>query len=111
MVTLKDAKRISKMLKINESVIPPKRLLVGIKVELEHGNVDPTTNVTHDDLFETAKIALAHFKENPGSDGYGDYYHQLEKMEKGADKFWKGRKKPDIFTGYVPLWDLSEILN
>ena len=33
---------------------------MGINVELEHGTVDPATNVTDDDPVMTAKIALAH---------------------------------------------------
>jgi Protein of unknown function (DUF5661) len=47
----------------------------GIAVELEHGTVDPRTNVTDDDLELTAKIALAHLYELP------DYYERLAVME------------------------------
>lgn len=50
----------------------------GMIVELEHGLVDPETNVTNDDLELTGKIALAHLKELP------DYYDRLAKMEKSA---------------------------
>jgi len=108
MVTLKDAKRISKLLNIDESVVSPDRLLVGIKVELEHGGIDSRTNVTNDNLIKTAKIALAHFAENPGSNKYGDYYHHLEEMEKRSDSYWANKFKPDIF---IPLRDLVELLN
>jgi len=88
---------------VDELVVPPERLLAGIKVELEHADV------THGDLLETAKIALAHFKENPGMrGGYGDYYHHLEKMEEDADEFWSDRVKPDI---YVPLMDLLSMID
>lgn len=45
-------------------------LMTGIKIELEHGLVDPSTNVTNDDLVLTMKIALAHLNEFP------DYYNQ-----------------------------------
>src|SRR5450756_2864067 len=38
---------------------------MGINVELEHGTVDPATNVTDDDPEMTAKIALAHLNEIP----------------------------------------------
>ena len=41
-----------------------------MNVELEHGYVNPNTNVTNDDLLITAKIALAHLKEYP------NYYNQ-----------------------------------
>ena len=55
---------------------------MGMDVELEHGKVDPHTNVTNDDPMTTGKIALAHLNEFP------DYYTRLDKMEKEADKFW-----------------------
>lgn len=44
----------------------------GMVVELEHGLHDPVTNVTDDDLFLTAKTALAHLNEFP------DNYDRLE---------------------------------
>jgi hypothetical protein len=37
----------------------------GMNVELEHGTVDPATNVTNDDPIVTGKIALAHLNEVP----------------------------------------------
>lgn len=62
-------------------------LLVGMHYELEHGKVDPETNVTNDNPKKTAKVAWAHLKERP------DYYVQLMKMdpprklEKKANEF------------------------
>ena len=58
----------------------------GMVVELEHGLHDPVTNVTDDDLFLTAKIALAHLNEFP------DYYDRLEEMEEKAEAYWAERK-------------------
>lgn len=58
----------------------------GMVVELEHGLRDPGTNVTDDDLFLTAKIALAHLNEFP------DYYDRLEEMEEEAEAYWEERK-------------------
>jgi hypothetical protein len=55
----------------------------GMDVELEHGNVNPLTNVTNNDPLTTAKIALAHLNEFP------DYYTRLEKMEDEAEEFWE----------------------
>lgn len=46
--------------------------LIGINIELEHGLINPNTNVTNDDLIMTAKIALAHLNEYP--DYYNEYY-------------------------------------
>jgi hypothetical protein len=51
-------------------------------VELEHGTVDPHTNVTNDDPTITGKIALAHLNE------FADYYTRLDKMEAEAHAFW-----------------------
>ncbi len=51
----------------------------GMNVELEHGLIDPETNVTDDDPETTGKIAWAHLKE------FGDYYERLEKMEAEAE--------------------------
>jgi hypothetical protein len=55
----------------------------GMDVELEHGTIDPSTNVTNDDPILTGKIALAHLNEFP------DYYDRLEEMEEEAEKFWE----------------------
>ena len=48
---------------------------MGLDVELEHGLVSPSTDVTGDDPILTGKIALAHLNE------FADYYTRLEKME------------------------------
>ncbi len=40
-------------------------LITGVNIELEHGKVNPMTNVTNDDLLFTMKIALAHLNEFP----------------------------------------------
>ena len=52
-------------------------------VELEHGTIDPATNVTNDDPIMTGKIALAHLNE------FSDYYDRLEEMEEEAEEFWE----------------------
>ncbi|MBU0596932.1 hypothetical protein KJ641_01655 [Patescibacteria group bacterium] len=50
----------------------------GMDIELEHGTIDESTNVTNDDPVMTGKIALAHLHE------IADYYDRLEEMEKAA---------------------------
>lgn len=40
-------------------------LVIGVNIELEHGKINPITNVTNDDLIKTLKIALAHLNEFP----------------------------------------------
>lgn len=49
----------------------------GMIVELEHG-YKSVYNITNNDMFMTAKIALAHLIEIP------DYYTRLKKMENSA---------------------------
>jgi hypothetical protein len=47
----------------------------GLEVEFEHGAREPETDVTHDDLMLTGRIAWAHLKE------IADYYTRLDKLE------------------------------
>ncbi|MCK5129541.1 MAG: hypothetical protein KAQ68_06805 [Clostridiales bacterium] len=61
------------------------QLADGMNVELEHGLVDESTNVSNDDPVITMKIALAHLNEFP------DYYIRLEKMEEEAEAYWENR--------------------
>ena len=42
----------------------------GINIELEHGKINPKTNITNNNLIMTAKIALAHLNEFP------NYYNE-----------------------------------
>ena len=53
---------------------------MGIDVELEHGTVNPNTNVTNDDPTTTAKIALAHLNE------ISDYYTALQNGRRSRRK-------------------------
>ncbi len=80
--TTEDATRIGKILGITWSQYDVEQFRMGLDVELEHGLIDPATNVTNDDPVITGKIALAHLNEFP------DYYTRLAKMEKEADLFW-----------------------
>lgn len=70
----------------------PEEFLAGMNVEIEHGLVDPHTNVTSDDPLTTAKIALAHLNENEL------YYNEdigLEAWEHALDDvngYTKGKK-------------------
>lgn len=66
--------------------------LDGLHVELEHGVHDPATNVTDDDGLTTAKIVLAHLKENKM---YYDENIGVEAWEHALDSFEgdpKGKK-------------------
>jgi hypothetical protein len=74
-----EAKRIGESLGIDWSKFNVEQFRMGLDVELEHGLVDPHTNVTNDDPIMTGKIALAHLNEFP------DYYTRLDKMEREAE--------------------------
>ena len=57
--------KIAKKLNINFNNFSFDDFKRGINIELEHGIINPFTNVTNDDLEKTAKIALAHLNEFP----------------------------------------------
>ena len=77
--TAAEAKRIGEALGIDWSRFDVEQYRMGLDVELEHGKVDPHTNVTDDDPMMTGKIALAHLNE------FADYYTRLDKMEREAE--------------------------
>lgn len=77
--TNEEAKQIGEKLGIDWSKFDVDQYRIGLNVELEHGLVDPHTNVTNDDPIITGKITLAHLNE------FSDYYIRLEKMEKEAE--------------------------
>ncbi len=65
MYDLKDAYYAASLLGVTFDKFTPEEFLEGINIELEHGRINPKTNVTDDNLFMTAKIALAHLNEFP----------------------------------------------
>jgi hypothetical protein len=77
--TAEEAKRIGESLGIDWSKFDVEQYRMGLDVELEHGLIDPHTNVTNDDPIMTGKIALAHLNE------FSDYYTRLEIMESEAE--------------------------
>ena len=80
--TVDEARAIGDRLGIDWSDIPVEEFRRGLAVELEHGARDPETDVTHDDVLLTGKIAWAHLKE------FADYYTRLSEMESAAEEFW-----------------------
>ena len=73
-----EARTIGEKIGINFSEIDVEQFRLGLGVELEHGLKDAETDITHDDLSETGKIAWVHLKEIP------DSYTRLSKMEHDA---------------------------
>ncbi len=89
--TLAEAMDIAKNLGVDFDKVgfTPEEYLEGINIELEHGLVDPKTNVTSDDPLVTGKIALAHLSE------VSTYYNKdigLEAWEHALEAF-KGDPK------------------
>lgn len=76
--TRTDALRIGTQLGIDWRRVDVDEFTAGLNVELEHGQRDPATDVTHDDPLVTGKIALAHLNELP------DYYTRLARIEAEA---------------------------
>jgi hypothetical protein len=77
--TAKEAREIGEELGIDWTRFDVEQFRMGLDVELEHGLVDPQTNITDDDPIMTGKIALAHLNELP------DYYTRLYEMEEEAE--------------------------
>lgn len=76
--TTEEARTLGEQIGIDFAVVDIEQFRMGLSVELEHGMVDPETNITNDDPLVTGKIAWAHLKELP------DYYTRLQKMEQEA---------------------------
>ena len=74
-----EARSIGTQLKIDWALIDLEQFRRGLEVELEHGAIDPETNVTGNDPLLTGKIAWAHLKE------IRDYYSRLDQMEAEAE--------------------------
>lgn len=83
--SIDEAERVGTSIGIKWDKFDVEQFRMGMDVELEHGLVDPNTNVTDNDPVMTGKIALAHLNEYP------DYYTRLEKMENEAERFF-GKK-------------------
>ena len=83
MFNFNDVSFISNKLGIKFDKFTKEDLLRGINIELEHGTINPATNVTNDNLELTTKIALAHLNE------FSDYYNRnygLPAMEEALKK-------------------------
>ncbi len=75
--------KLSEHYTINLKLLTAARLAQGMNVELEHGRrFGAVTNITDNDAVMTARIALAHFREDLF------YYDRLARMEKEGAEFW-----------------------
>lgn len=83
MFDIEDAIYAGEVLNITFDKFTLSDLLEGINIELEHGLINPKTNITNNDLIKTSKIALAHLNEFP------NYYNK----EYGISNFEKMLKE------------------
>ena len=88
MYNIKDAIYAANELGIDFNNFTIEDFLEGINIELEHGYINPNTNVTNDNLITTAKIALAHLNEYPN-------YYNKEYGLKVLEQFLKKMKKQE----------------
>lgn len=99
--TEEEAAEIGRQLGLDWKAFDVEQFRRGMDVELEHGVVDPSTNVSGDDPLVTGKIALAHLNEFP------DYYDRLDEMEEEAEAYWEGggaeAPPPEVATEGKPL--------
>ncbi len=58
-----EARSIGTQLKVGWSKIDLEQFRRGVEIELNHGTIDPETNVSGDDPLLTGKTAWAHLKE------------------------------------------------
>lgn len=65
MYTINEVNYLENILNIKFHNFSKEEFLDGLNIELEHGLIDPNTNVTNDNLITTAKIVLAHLNEYP----------------------------------------------
>ncbi len=77
--TEEEAKKIGEQLGIKWDKFSVEEFQKGMDIELEHGTIDPSTNVTNDDPLITGKITLAHLNELP------DYNTRLIEMEEEGE--------------------------
>jgi hypothetical protein len=90
-----DINKIVSKLNIDFKKFSMEDFLTGLNIELEHGLVNPTTNVTNNDLETTAKIALAHLNEFPN---YYNKEYGLPALEKILKEKLSGTYRE------IPIW-------
>ena len=90
MFNINDAIYAANILGVTFDKYTIEEFLDGINIELEHGLINPKTNVTNNDLIITAKIALAHLNEFP------NYYNKIE-------------LKRDVFVKASPIWSVFKL--
>lgn len=92
MFKMHDAMKAASTLGVTFDKFTPEEFLDGINMELEHGTVDETTNITNNDLIITAKIALAHLNEYP------NYYNREYGLRRFEEFLKEKTRKGELIT-------------
>lgn len=85
-----EAMRIGNDLGVDWAKVDYEQFRMGLMTELEHGRVDPETDVTGNNAELTGKLVLAHLKKIP------DYYTRLHAMEEAAVAYWYEQDQEQI---------------
>jgi hypothetical protein len=85
--TAEESKKVGEQLGVKWDKFDVEEFRKGMDIELEHGTIDPNTNVTNDDPLLTGKITLAHLNE------IRDYNTRLLKMEEEGESYWEEKDK------------------
>ena len=88
LTTADEARAIGVRLGLDWAKVSLEQFRRGIEVELEHGARDPETDITHDDLALTGRIAWAHLKR------IRDTYTRLDRLEAEAHAEKTGTAAP-----------------
>lgn len=83
-----EAETIAESLGVDLGEFGLEQFRMGLDIELEHGLVDPVTDITHNDPILTGRIVLAHLKRVP------DYYTRLQEIETEAERLHPNAEQP-----------------
>ncbi len=93
--TSDEAETIAETLGVDLGEFGLEQFRMGLDIELEHGQVDPVTDITHNDPILTGRIVLAHLKRVP------DYYSRLQDIEREAERLHPDAGEPSEGADYL----------
>jgi len=101
--SLREAKGVGDSLGVEWDEFDVEEFRLGMDIELEHGTINPRTNITNDNPLKTGQITLAHLSEDPCYNTHltameRKYSHKYREKTRGR-KLNKRRKK-----GVVAGW-------
>ncbi len=93
--TSEEAETIAEAIGLNLGEFGLEQFRMGLDIELEHGLVDPLTDITHNDPIMTGRIVLAHLRRVP------DYYTRLQEIEREAERLHPDKGVPSEGAEYL----------